>query len=104
MAWSAPVYVCSATENGLLATAQNWATIKLGPGGRLETVADIDSDGAADLVVRHERGDAEMEIWFSDGLSRFTKKEVDILDWDEIMPEAAVRVVGAANVGLGSWQ
>jgi hypothetical protein len=104
MAVSAPVYVYPAAGRGLLATAQRWATIELGPGGCLETVADVNGDGTADLIVRPQEGSPKLEIWSSDGRGRFTKRAADQLDFGEIAPAGNLRFLGAANVGLGSWQ
>ena len=103
-ATTVPVYVCPGSVSGMLRTEQRWADLPLQPGGGVAAAADLDGDGAADLVVKTAGVDPELEIWLSDRLGGFVKAVNTSIDTPDGLADIEITFVGAANVGLGNWQ
>ena len=103
-ATTVPVYVCLGTRNGMLMTEQRWADVPLQADGRVAAAADLDGDGAADLVVKPAGVDPDLEIWPSDRLGGFVKAADVWIDGLDGLADTQITFVGAANVGLGNWQ
>jgi subtilisin family serine protease len=103
-ATTVPVYVCLGTLTGMMRTEQRWADVPLQSGGSVATAADIDGDGAADLVVKTADVDPQLEIWLSDRLDGFVKTADAGIDSLDGLADTQITFEGAANIGLGNWQ
>ena len=98
--------ICVYPSNGLtrFLGEEIWARVDLEEGDTVETVADVNGDGAADLIVNHFRSNSEFQVWLSDAQDQFYECGDSWLNLQEISQDAGFKVIGAANVGLGDWR
>ncbi len=83
---------------------QRWAEVPLQPGGSIAAAADVDGDGAADLVVKTAGEAPKLEIWLSNRSGGFLKATHFGIDDPAELTEGEITLVDAANVGLGNWR
>jgi hypothetical protein len=99
-----PVYVSLAYKDGFLLSPQRWAALTLEAGGAVETIGDLDGDGAVDLVVKKSASQPMRSFWLSDGSRQFYESS---FQWPDAALQASnlsVKIMGAGEVGLGSWR
>ncbi|MCD4820546.1 MAG: S8 family serine peptidase [Methanococcoides sp.] len=81
-----------------------WARVDLQEGDTVETGADINCDGAADLIVNRFSSNSDFRVWLSDAQNQFYECGNPWLNLEEISQNAGFKVIGAANIGLGDWK
>jgi subtilisin family serine protease len=101
-----PVYVGlsqGAGSPGAFFWDQVWSDIALQSGDNVATLADVDGDGAADLIAKTAGVNPQIEVWLSNGWDQFEKSVDDWFDSTTISSTPDFQIVGVANMGLGNW-
>ncbi|MCK5543721.1 MAG: VCBS repeat-containing protein, partial [Desulfobulbaceae bacterium] len=98
------ISVCLSNGSSRFLAEEIWARVNLQEGDTVETVADVNGDGAADLIANHFRSNSEFCVWLSDAQNQFYECGNSWLNIEEIFQEADLKVIGAANIGLGDWR
>ncbi len=98
------IYVYLSDGFGRFLTERLWATVPTGEKGRVECLADVNGDGASDLIAYSESNEAgSFRAWLSNGRDQFLENPNPWFELEDIFPGGEVHFVGAANVGLGNW-
>jgi len=102
-ATTSQVYVCFGSAIGISGTPEIWAD--LSPEDEVAAAADLDGDGASDLVVNKTgKADPILEIWLSDREKGFIRTSDNWMDSLDDFEDAKIDFIGVGNIGLGNWQ
>ena len=97
--------ICVCLSNGLtrFLGEEIWARVDLEEGDTVETVADVNGDGACDLIENRFYSNSDFRVWLSDAQNQFYECGNSWLNLEEISQNTGFKVIGAANIGLGDW-
>jgi hypothetical protein len=108
--WSGiDIYAHACLSNGTNQFLQprKWAEIDTEDFPIVETLADVNGDQAQDLVVRYHNQDMDtntIHVWLADTQNqKFVPSEQPWFDDPDGILPGEFKVVGAANIGLGTW-
>ena len=99
------VYVYQSNGVNRFIDGHAWCFITTGPSGGIRGVADVNRDGAADLLVdvdNYTVFEQELAVWFSDGQSRFYKAGPPWF-YLPVSQGRTIDFIGFGNIGLGDW-
>jgi subtilisin family serine protease len=101
------VYVCLSYGGNQFLQPRRWAEIDPADFSTIDTLADVNGDGAHDLVVRFHNQEMDtntIHVWLADGQNEaFISTEQPWFEDSYGVLTGEFNVVGAANVGLGTW-
>jgi len=99
------VYVYGSNGSDRFVDGHAWCYIATGANGGIQGVADVDGDGAADLIVDPDRYSVfakELTVWLSDGQKRFYESSGQWF-YKPVSEGRTVNFIGFENTGLGNW-
>ena len=98
------IYVCLSNGFSRFLTERLWAGIPTGETGRVEGLADVNGDGASDLIAYTDlNGARQFTAWLSNGQNQFLENPHPWFELEDIPLTEEIHFLGAANVGLGNW-
>ena len=102
------VYACRSNGKNRFYRNLVWAVLNRNDGLMIESVSDVNGDGAGDLVINSCNTDSRFNIWTSNGKSSFTESESPWIGRVplslELQPGTDIHFTGSANIGLGNWK
>lgn len=96
------VYVSFGSATGIPGASKIWANLPAG--NEVAAAADLDGDGASDLVVKTGSTNPVLEIRLSDRVNGFIKTTDTWIDSLDQFEDTRIGFIGTGNIGLGNWQ